>query len=195
VFRSLLAALAAVAFLPAADAQPIRKALGRVQTAAGTVRHVAHDAVAGAAAVCIGHGCQAPSVAESAFLPVPAVAPQPMPAGKPKVVAAAANPPATTDAGSKIGSGFCALVRAELRKEYRKQGMTFSQAWKAAAEFDDETIRGAVSEAEKLSGKVVGQLGDGTLLKILLDFINSPTGQMILQLVIKLLLGGLDPAP
>lgn len=188
--KLLAAVLAALVLTPAADAQgPIRKAIGRVQQAAYHTVTGIHERLSGGGGVCVGPTCSQPSPA--AFVPVPAAAPQPMPAAGPKVVGSQAAPAAA--GASKVGPAFCALVRGKLRAEYAKQGMGLVERWRKAAEATDDVIRSAVAEAEKISGKVYGDLGDGTFLQKLIDFLNSPLGKELWEILKQLLLGLLEP--
>jgi hypothetical protein len=183
MIRFALAALAAAVFLPDVSAQPLRKLAGRIQ---GFVNPVAPPPV------CVGPNCIPQAMPGPANVTYPQVAAQAAPKflpvpGASKVVGADPKP---VGAGERPGALFCVLVRAEARKAYRAQGFSFGESWRKAAELTDDVIAAAVPDAEKVAGvKVVGQLGDGSLLAALIEFLKSPQGQALIQALLKLLMG------
>lgn len=109
---------------------------------------------------------------------------------------------AQADATAKTtGPVFNAVLRAKVRQELRsKHGYSLAESIKKANELTDENIKGLIADAETLSGvKVVGTaIGDGKIIGAIIDFFNSPAGKMLLEMLMKLLLGALihhdDPA-
>lgn len=84
------------------------------------------------------------------------------------------------------------LLKLRVRAGLRAQGKGFSEINSIMDGWDDELpsiAAGMLPEAE--SAAAVGALGDGTLIQALIDFLKSPAGQALVQLIIKLLLGGL----
>lgn len=117
-------------------------------------------------------------------------------------IAAVPDEPAAQVAGPRQpGPVFCAAVRAHLRQEFRKQGMSFGESVRKANQVTDDVIAGLLPDAEKVASakmgaKVeVGAIGDGKILKAITDFLSSPAGQEIMAALIKLLLGFIAEAP
>lgn len=125
-------------------------------------------------------------VVQSAFLPVPGVAPTPM------------QPPAAPVEGAfgaskKLGPVACAAVRMHLRKEYRKQGLGIVESISKANEATDAVINGLVPDAEKVAGASVagakfGAIGDGTLIQAIIEFFKSPQGQALIKALIDMII-------
>lgn len=161
--RVFLTVLAALILAPVADAQPLRKAAARahavVANAAAVTRHVAHQAVVGVAAVCTGQSCTAPA---AQFVPVPSVAPLPMAgpgnSSKPLVVGAATP--------QVVGDRRFTPLKTKIAK--------------TRAKIIDGLIAQGVDPTD--AKMVVGQIGDGQILKYLIEHFDD-----ILAIVLKLL--------
>jgi hypothetical protein len=90
---------------------------------------------------------------------------------------------------------FCAEVRIAARHELRKQGKSFKEAWEISQQLTDEVIGAAVPDAKAISGVDLGQFGDGTILKILVDWIESPQGQQFFEALLQILLKAFGGTP
>lgn len=87
-----------------------------------------------------------------------------------------------------------AVVRRRVVVELRKaHGLSLHEARELVAELDDDTINEGIKQvAPTVEGgaEAVGAIGDGVILQKIIDFINSPTGQALIALLLKLLMGG-----
>lgn len=102
------------------------------------------------------------------------------------------QPPAATPvevgASKKLGPVACAAVRQHLRETYRKQGLGLAERVKKANQATDDVINGLMADAEKVAGQRFGAIGDGTILKVIIDFLNSPAGKALIEALIQLLI-------
>lgn len=78
---------------------------------------------------------------------------------------------------------FYDLVRAVVAKKAHEKGVSRAEAHAAAQSLTNAMIDGAMTHVKV----PVGVLGDGHILQILLDFLSSPVGQMLLNLLLSLL--------
>lgn len=91
------------------------------------------------------------------------------------------------------------FARQQIRQELRKNGVGFLQAIESSRnvtgdDLDDTAAAvGAALPAAMLipDAGTVGAIGDGTILQAIIDFFKSPTGQMILGVIIKAILAAL----
>ena len=84
------------------------------------------------------------------------------------------------------------LLKLRVRAGLRAQGKGFAEINHLMDGWDDElpTMAAALlPDAEQAAA--VGALGDGTLIQALIDFLKSPAGKALIEMLIKLLLGGL----
>lgn len=95
---------------------------------------------------------------------------------------------------------FYPLVRLAARRELRSQGKSLRETRELLdAATDDliDTATAAVEAAAQVPGEFrlgagkLGAIGDGSIIKAIMDFLASPTGQAIIAMLLKLLLGGL----
>jgi len=56
-------------------------------------------------------------------------------------------------------------------------------------EMFDEVMTKAVVHYEKTTGKKVEKIGDGTIFQKILEFLQSETGQALIQIFIQIILG------
>lgn len=82
---------------------------------------------------------------------------------------------------------FYALARLRLRRALAKKGFPRNQIDDIIADCANDVIDSACEMA--LVKPPVGQLGDGTIIKLILDFLSSEAGQKLIDALIKLLLG------
>jgi hypothetical protein len=81
-----------------------------------------------------------------------------------------------------------AFIRRRVMLELVKtHGYSRDEAREMTAELDDGLIQTALNQTEG----AMQAIGDGTLLQKLIDFIQSPQGQALIALLIKLLTGGM----
>ena len=143
----------------------------------GPVRQRLHNLIfrdAGPAQVCANGTC---ATVETTFT-VPA-APQ---------VATATAPVALKSKSVAAGAGeqmFHSLVKIRVTNGLVRQGYSRSDARAMASTLTPHLIDGAMASVAP-----DGAIGDGTILKALLDFLASPAGQQLIQLLISILLGG-----
>lgn len=164
-----LAITAIIACLPAvnANAQPLRKILhGQAPF---------RDALFGSKSTCGADGsCGSAAPAEAC---APAYAPAMVTSGGVKTAAA----PAATVRETV----FHTYVKMKVAAELRKKGHSVAEAHSLAWTLTPEMIDGAAAMVKI----PVGQLGDGTILQLILDFFKSPQGQQLLAALIQMLLG------
>ena len=148
------------------------------------------------------------AVMVSAFFGIVAAVPSDAQVIRKRATVVVVQPPAAPAAAAQVeatakttGPVFNAVLRAKVRQELRsKHGYSLAESIRKANELTDENIKGLIADAETLSGvKVVGTaIGDGKIIGAIIDFFNSPAGKMLLEMLMKLLLGALihhdDPA-
>lgn len=95
---------------------------------------------------------------------------------------------------------FYARARIQLRAALRQKGYSFAEAIALSNSVDTDTIDATVVEANAVNQ--VNAIGDGKIIGAIIDFFNSPLGKTIIDLLLKLLIGGLmthdaeaDPTP
>lgn len=84
---------------------------------------------------------------------------------------------------------FYSRTRIQVRAELQRRGYSFRDASDLASDLDDDTIDAAVVEADAVAQ--VSAIGDGRIIDAIIGFFKSPAGQMLLDLLLKLLIGGL----
>lgn len=84
---------------------------------------------------------------------------------------------------------FNTVARIALRRGLAKQGLSRAEIRDKMDLVDDDMIEGATHEVGH--SKVVGAIGDGTILQKIVDFFNSDLGKALIALLMKILLGGL----
>lgn len=92
-----------------------------------------------------------------------------------------------------------ALVKARARQQLRASGHTFLESLQLAATVDDALVQTAADAGSievplappATAAAAVGVLGDGSIIKFFMDFLNSDLGKALISLLMKLLLGGL----
>lgn len=80
---------------------------------------------------------------------------------------------------------FHPLVRAHVRRELRSRGVAFGDSFAMAASLSNGDIDDAMASVPEIAG----QLGDGSFLKKVEEFLASPLGQALIAILVKLLLG------
>ncbi len=83
---------------------------------------------------------------------------------------------------------FHPLTRAAVRRELRSRGVSFRESFVLAASLTDDDIDGAVQAVEGCP-EAVGKIGDGTIIRAIAEFFESPLGKALIQLLTSLLLG------
>ncbi len=79
------------------------------------------------------------------------------------------------------------LIRAHLALAVeQRDGVSFAEAWGRVRKVSRADLEDGITAASTKLG-VFGQLGDGTLIQKLIDFLNSPQGQALIALLLKLL--------
>jgi hypothetical protein len=119
-----------------------------------------------------------------------AVLPTPPPQSPMPTPTAAAEPLLTAGA---LGEGklFHRITRMKLAAELRKKGHTVLEAHQLAQTMTDDVINSTL-----MTMKVpLSAIGDGTILQKIIDFFQSPLGQMLLKLLMSLLFAGEQPQP
>ena len=84
---------------------------------------------------------------------------------------------------------FHPLLRLRCRAELRRQGKGPSEINSIMANWDDDMVPVAVGMLNEEQQAAVGALGDGTILEKILEFLKSPAGQALLQILLQLLMG------
>lgn len=87
------------------------------------------------------------------------------------------------------GPLFRARVQMATAAALRQRGFGFVEARRLAATVDADTISLAASMAPEEVQSAVGSLGDGTILQMILEFLQSELGNALIQLIISLLIG------
>ena len=82
------------------------------------------------------------------------------------------------------------IKRRVIVELHKTHGYTMAEARELAGDLDDATIHAGMKQVEGVA-EAVGAIGDGTLLQKIIDFIQSPQGQALIALLIKLLTGGM----
>ncbi len=79
------------------------------------------------------------------------------------------------------------LIRAHLALAVeQRDGISFAEAWGKVRKVSRADLEDGITAASTKLG-VFGQLGDGTLIQKIIDFLNSPQGQALIALLLKLL--------
>lgn len=120
---------------------------------------------------CSGPRCQAQSAAEAN--PLLAVVPD-----HPAATAAAEA------AAFRGGADFHRLTRLKVASALRKQGLSLRDARELSQELTDKDIDAAASRA----GVTASAIGDGKFLQAIIDFLKSPAGQKLIDLLIGILI-------
>lgn len=85
-------------------------------------------------------------------------------------------------------------LRHALTDENGEYGYSYLKAWSIVSALDDDTVW---SMSQKVDSSFTAKLnkskaiGDGTIIGWIIDFFNSPLGKVLIDLLLKLLLGGL----
>lgn len=92
-------------------------------------------------------------------------------------------------AGAGLNRDFHPLIRVHLaRAVMKRDGIGFGQAWIKCRKVTNEDIAGATIQAASETQTPVGKLGDGELLKKIIEWLQSPEGQAFIAALIKILL-------
>lgn len=87
------------------------------------------------------------------------------------------------------GTLFTLRTRVQLRAALRRKGYSFREINQAVADCTEDVIDAAVEEVGA-AAQVAEFTGTG-FLDTIIDFFGSPLGKMLIELLMKLLLGGL----
>lgn len=82
---------------------------------------------------------------------------------------------------------FYALTRAATRREMRQRGYPLGQIREALEACADELI-----DAAAVRSGGVGAIGDGKIVEAVIEFLKSPQGQALIDVLIKILTAVLD---
>jgi hypothetical protein len=124
---------------------------------------------------CSGPRCQAQPAAESN--PLYAAVPD-------RPAAAQAAVPVAETAAFRGGADFHRLTRLKVAAALRKQGHSLRDARELSQELTDKDIDAAASRA----GVSMSAIGDGKFLQAIIDFLKSPAGQKLIDLLIGILI-------
>ena len=83
---------------------------------------------------------------------------------------------------------FYAMVRLRTRATLRSQGYNPWQVNDLMDATEDDLIDVAAVQAQVTVPPTVGELGDGAILKAIIDFLKSEQGQALIKALITLLL-------
>lgn len=84
---------------------------------------------------------------------------------------------------------FNLAVRLQARLTLREVGYGFFEINRLMAKCDDAVIADAVAASgAAIPTEMVGALGDGAILKKIIEFLQSDTGKMLIQILLSLLL-------
>lgn len=87
----------------------------------------------------------------------------------------------------RVGNRARPLLRAKLAVALAKRdGIPVAEAFKKVMAVPKEQFDTAVATAAEQVPEVYGALGDGELLKKIIDFLNSPQGQALIRLLLML---------
>lgn len=81
------------------------------------------------------------------------------------------------------------LLRLRCRSELRRQGRNYSEINSIMDGWDDAVVPIAVAMLPPEHADEFGALGDGTIIQAIIEFLKSPAGQMLIQLILSLLMG------
>lgn len=87
------------------------------------------------------------------------------------------------------GPAFYALTRLACRRELRRQGHSFSEITELLDAADDDVIDAAAVSATVEIPPTTGAIGDGTIIRAIVDFLRSEQGQALIRALIALLMG------
>lgn len=76
-------------------------------------------------------------------------------------------------------------ARLKVAAALREKGHGFFEAAQLAANLTNSDIHDAVASQPEM----VAAIGDGTILKAIIDFFNSPLGKKLIDLLVSLILG------
>lgn len=89
-------------------------------------------------------------------------------------------------------------LNLRCRMEMREAGYGFFEIQRAMSRYDDEKVSKAIELARGMGYSIPAELvnadsgevgaGDGTILKKIIEFLQSDTGKMLIQILLSLLL-------
>ena len=105
------------------------------------------------------------------------------------IIPDADTPPVFGTAGSGLNRDFHPLVRVHLaRAVMERDKIGFAAAWVKCRKVSSDDIAGATIQAASETQTPVGKFGDGTILKAIIEWLQSPQGQAFIAALIKILL-------
>lgn len=92
------------------------------------------------------------------------------------------------------------LTRAKTRQTLRAKGHSLAESIQLASLVDDDMLDAAVSQSPEevkkkvgelslSGGNMVGAIGDGSILKLITDFLGSDLGKALIAIILSLLTG------
>lgn len=82
------------------------------------------------------------------------------------------------------------LARAKAREQLRAQGKGVLESFRLAGQVDEDVVSAAVGLAPpdvSVKAATFGSIGDGSILKAIMDFLNSDLGKALVALIISLI--------
>ncbi len=89
------------------------------------------------------------------------------------------------------GPLFRVRTQLAVAASLRQRGYGILEARRLSQTVDDDLIGLAAATCPPDVGDGLGAIGDGTIIAAIIAFIQSPAGQALIAMLIKLLLGGL----